>query len=145
MFGARRETSSDRCRSERAFSDAGVDDARLITIDRDRRSEQPCIRDLRMTVLDVLEYLASGMSAEEILHDFPDLTLEDIRACLALAAEFPGSSHVRDVGLQTASNSKVWAFAGANGFAIVSKDSDFQQRAMPRGAPPRVVWIRIGN
>ena len=54
----------------------------LITIEPDQRSGQPCVRGLRMTVQDVLEYLASGMSAAEILADFPDLTAEDIRACL---------------------------------------------------------------
>src|SRR5258708_6817493 len=59
----------------------------LITIEPDKRSGQPCIRGLRMTVQDVLEYLASGMSQEEILADFPDLTAEDIRACLAFAAD----------------------------------------------------------
>jgi uncharacterized protein (DUF433 family) len=59
----------------------------LITIDADKRSGQPCIRGLRITVRDVLEYLASGMSAEEILSDFPDLTAEEIRACLAFAAD----------------------------------------------------------
>ncbi|HYT87383.1 MAG TPA: DUF433 domain-containing protein [Gemmataceae bacterium] len=59
----------------------------LITIEPDKRSGQPCIRGLRMTVQDVLEYLASGMSVEEILADFPDLTAEDIRACLAFAAD----------------------------------------------------------
>lgn len=59
----------------------------LITIDPAKRSGQPCVRDLRMTVQDVLEYLASGMSNEEILDDFPDLTAEDIRACLAFAAD----------------------------------------------------------
>ncbi len=59
----------------------------LITIEPDKRSGQPCIRGLRMTVQDVLEYLASGMSTEEILADFPDLTAEDIRACLAFAAD----------------------------------------------------------
>jgi uncharacterized protein (DUF433 family) len=51
------------------------------------RSGKPCIRDTRITVSDVLEYLAGGMSEGEILHDFPSLTLEDIRACLAFAAE----------------------------------------------------------
>ncbi len=60
---------------------------KLITIEPDKRSGQPCIRGLRMTVQDVLEYLAGGMSAEEILADFPDLTAEDIRACLAFAAD----------------------------------------------------------
>ncbi len=57
-----------------------------ITIESDKRSGQPCIRGLRMTVQDVLEYLASGMSPAEILADFPDLTAEDIRARLLFAA-----------------------------------------------------------
>ncbi|HVS08411.1 MAG TPA: DUF433 domain-containing protein, partial [Planctomycetota bacterium] len=48
---------------------------------------KPCIRGLRITVYDVLEYLASGMTQAEILRDFPDLTAEDIRACLAFAAD----------------------------------------------------------
>ena len=58
-----------------------------ISIDPNKRSGQPCIRDLRMTVQDVLEYLASGMTTDEILADFPDLSVEDIRACLAFAAD----------------------------------------------------------
>jgi uncharacterized protein (DUF433 family) len=60
---------------------------KFITIEPDKRSGQPCIRGLRLTVQDVLEYLASGMSVAEILADFPDLTAEDIRACLAFAAD----------------------------------------------------------
>jgi uncharacterized protein (DUF433 family) len=64
-----------------------MDYRQLITIEPDKRSGQPCIRGLRMTVQDVLEYLASGMTPEEILADFPDLTAEDIRACLAFAAD----------------------------------------------------------
>ncbi|MCH8310937.1 MAG: DUF433 domain-containing protein [Chloroflexi bacterium] len=59
----------------------------LITIEPGKRGGKPCIRGLRITVYDVLEYLASGMSEDEILKDFPDLTREDIRACLALAAD----------------------------------------------------------
>jgi uncharacterized protein (DUF433 family) len=58
-----------------------------ITIEPGKRSGKPCIRGLRITVSDVLEYLASGMTEEEILSEFPDLELEDIRACLAFAAE----------------------------------------------------------
>jgi uncharacterized protein (DUF433 family) len=58
-----------------------------ITIEPGKRSGQPCIRGLRITVRDVLEYLASGMTHEEILDDFPDLTETDIRACLAFAAD----------------------------------------------------------
>ena len=58
-----------------------------ITIEPGKRSGKPCIRGLRITVSDVLEYLASGMTEEEILREFPDLELEDIRACLTFAAE----------------------------------------------------------
>jgi uncharacterized protein (DUF433 family) len=64
-----------------------MDYKHLITIEPDKRSGQPCIRGLRMTVQDVLEYLAGGMTEAEILADFPDLTAEDIRACLAYAAD----------------------------------------------------------
>lgn len=59
----------------------------LIALEPGKRGGKPCIRGLRITVTDVLEYLASGMSAEEILSDFPDLTAEDVRACLAFAAD----------------------------------------------------------
>lgn len=64
-----------------------MDYTKIITIEPDKRSGKPCIRGLRMTVTDVLEYLAGGMSPEEIVAEFPDLTLEDIRACLAFAAD----------------------------------------------------------
>ena len=59
----------------------------IITIEPGKRSGKPCIRGLRMTVQDVLEYLAGGMTEDEILDDFPDLTHEDILACLAYAAD----------------------------------------------------------
>ena len=58
-----------------------------ITIEPGKRTGKPCIRGMRITVYDVLEYLASGMSEEEILDDFPDLEREDIRACLTFAAD----------------------------------------------------------
>jgi uncharacterized protein (DUF433 family) len=58
-----------------------------ITIDPAKRSGKPCIRNLRITVYDVLDYLASGMSQDEIVKDFPELTKEDIQACLAFAAD----------------------------------------------------------
>ena len=58
-----------------------------ITIEPGKRGGKPCIRGLRITVYDVLEYLAGGMSEQEIVRDFPDLTTEDIRACLAFAAD----------------------------------------------------------
>ena len=69
----------------------GMDDWRSrITIEPDKRGGKPCIRGLRMTVYDILEYLASGMSEDEILADFPKLEREDIRAALAFAAEREG-------------------------------------------------------
>jgi uncharacterized protein (DUF433 family) len=58
-----------------------------ITLQPGRRSGKPCIRDLRITVYDVLGYLAAGMTEAEILQDFPDLTREDLLACYAFAAE----------------------------------------------------------
>ncbi len=64
-----------------------MDYNKIITIEPDKRSGKPCIRGTRMTVTDVLEYLAGGMTEAEILEDFPDLTAEDIRACLAFAAD----------------------------------------------------------
>ena len=59
----------------------------IITIEPNKRGGKPCIRGMRMTVYDVLEYLASGMTEQEILDDFPYLTREDITACLAFAAD----------------------------------------------------------
>lgn len=58
-----------------------------ITVEPGKRSGQPCIRGMRITVQDVLEYLAGGMTAEEVLADFPELTVEDVQACLAFAAD----------------------------------------------------------
>ena len=62
------------------------DYSNIITVEPGKRGGQPCIRGLRLTVYDVLEYLESGMSEDEILADFPDLRPDDIRACLAFAA-----------------------------------------------------------
>lgn len=61
--------------------------SQIITMAPGKRSGKPCIRGLRMTVADVLGYLAAGMTHDEILRDFPYLTEEDIRACLAFAAD----------------------------------------------------------
>jgi len=59
----------------------------IITIEPGKRGGKPCIRGMRITVYDVLSYLAAGMSQEEILKDFPYLTAEDIQACLSYAAD----------------------------------------------------------
>jgi uncharacterized protein (DUF433 family) len=64
-----------------------VDYRAIVTIEPGKRGGKPCIRGLRITVYDVLEYLAAGMSEAEILADFPDLTSDDVRACLAFAAD----------------------------------------------------------
>jgi uncharacterized protein (DUF433 family) len=66
---------------------SAVDYSKIITLEADKRGGKPCIRGMRITVYDVLEYLASGMTEAEILGDFPELTREDIRACLAFAAD----------------------------------------------------------
>ena len=58
----------------------------LITAQPDKLGGKPCVRGMRISVADVLEYLASGMSMDEVLSDFPDLTREDVLACLAYAA-----------------------------------------------------------
>lgn len=70
-----------------------VDYSKIITFEPGKRSGQPCIRGLRMTVYDILEYLASGMSHQEILKDFPYLKEEDLRACLAFAADHGRKVH----------------------------------------------------
>ena len=64
-----------------------VDYTKYITIEPGKRSGQPCIRGMRITVYDVLSYLAAGDSTEEILENFPMLTGDDILACLAYAAD----------------------------------------------------------
>lgn len=62
-----------------------------------------------------------------------------------VADVFPDSLHVRDAGLAAASDDEVWAFALVHGYAIISKDSDFLQRSILRGPPPKAIWIRCGN
>jgi uncharacterized protein (DUF433 family) len=63
-----------------------IDYHKIITLESGKRSGKPCIRGLRITVYDVLSWLAEGMSYQEILDDFPELTAEDITACLSFAA-----------------------------------------------------------
>jgi uncharacterized protein (DUF433 family) len=64
-----------------------MDYSKIITIESGKRSGKPSIRGMRITVQDVLEYLAGGMTEDDILRDFPELTREDIKACLAFAAD----------------------------------------------------------
>lgn len=63
----------------------------------------------------------------------------------AVAAQYPGSVHVREFDLQAAEDETIWQFAKERGYVIVSKDSDFRHRAFVRGQPPKVGWVRLGN
>ncbi|MCY4614647.1 MAG: DUF5615 family PIN-like protein [Nitrospira sp.] len=62
-----------------------------------------------------------------------------------LATTFPGSTHVRDVGLAQADDDAVWSYAKNNGLVIVTKDADFRQMSFVSGFPPKVIWIQSGN
>ena len=62
-----------------------------------------------------------------------------------LAELYPGSVHVRQLNLQAADDEAIWRHAADGGFAIVTKDDDFRQRGFVRGAPPKVIWVRLGN
>lgn len=97
MHGPERAQQGDRAPAEsrgvrlpdpeQATNVVPVDYRSVITVDPAKRGGKPCIRGFRITVYDVLEYLAGGMSEDEILGDFPDLVRDDIRACLAFAAD----------------------------------------------------------
>ncbi len=62
-----------------------------------------------------------------------------------LAAEFPESQHVAEVGLDSATDREIWTYAGQHGLVIVSKDSDFRQLAFLNGPPPKAIWLQLGN
>ena len=62
-----------------------------------------------------------------------------------LAEVYPGSLHVKHCGLSKANDSEVWEYAKSHGLTIVSKDSDFQERSVLWGSPPKVIWLRIPN
>jgi predicted nuclease of predicted toxin-antitoxin system len=63
----------------------------------------------------------------------------------SVASLYAGSLHVRDCGLLGGSDEEVWQYARQNGFAIVSKDSDFRHKSNLFGGPPKVIWLQIGN
>ncbi|MEO6125835.1 MAG: DUF5615 family PIN-like protein [Ilumatobacteraceae bacterium] len=62
-----------------------------------------------------------------------------------LASAFPETAHVAEIGLDQATDEEIWAHAGAEGFVVVSKDSDFRQLGFLHGPPPKVVWLQVGN
>lgn len=63
----------------------------------------------------------------------------------ALEPEYPGSAHVRTLGLQGATDRAIWELARQGVYAIVSKDNDFRQLSFLHGAPPKVIWLSVGN
>jgi predicted nuclease of predicted toxin-antitoxin system len=67
------------------------------------------------------------------------------RLTYLLTNEYPGSEHVRDAGLVGATDRQIWEYACAHGLAIVSKDTDFRERSFVEGAPPKVIWLDVGN
>ena len=157
------------------FDENIMDYGDIITIEPGKRSGKPCIRGMRITVYDILEYLAGGMTEAEVLEDFSELTSQDIKACLAFAADrekklfvaswvrllldenlsdgivrriidlYPDSAHVKILTLTNTDDSIIWEYAHANNFVIVSKDSDFHQRSLLYGHPPKFIYLRIGN
>jgi predicted nuclease of predicted toxin-antitoxin system len=62
-----------------------------------------------------------------------------------LADLYPNSAHIRELGMRDATDTEIWEYAKANGFGIVSKDSDFQARSLLYGHPPKFIWLRVGN
>jgi predicted nuclease of predicted toxin-antitoxin system len=72
---------------------------------------------------------------ENLSHKLPGL----------VADAFPNSRHVRELGLKGRTDEDIWDFAKANGFVVISKDKDFYQRALLHGAPPKFVWLGLGN
>lgn len=67
------------------------------------------------------------------------------RLVAALAEIYPESTHVREVGLLGADDLSVWNLAAKHGFLLVSKDTDFYERSLVFGAPPKIIWLRTGN
>ena len=62
-----------------------------------------------------------------------------------LRTHYPGSLHVRDIGLSAGSDAQIWEHAKAEGYVIVSKDTDFRERSFVEGFPPKIVWLDLGN
>ena len=67
------------------------------------------------------------------------------RLVALLSVEYPGSRHVAELDLDTATDRAIWDYAGEHEFMIVSKDSDFRQLAFLLGPPPKAIWVRAGN
>jgi predicted nuclease of predicted toxin-antitoxin system len=142
-----------------------VDYKNIITIEPGKRNGKPCIRGMRITVSDILGWMASGMTINEILNDFDELREEDIYAALSYAADrenkiyqnishrileklpeqFNNSTSAKKEGLLNATDLTIWEFAKRNDLIIVTQDSDFNDLSALFGFPPKIIWIRSGN
>src|SRR5712671_4674827 len=128
-----------------------------ISIDPEIRFGKPCVRGTRITVGEVLGYLAAGGGESELLIDFPQLTHEDLLACFGFAAErerrllqplaelFPGSEHIRNLTNTGTSDRLLWDLARTGRFILTTRDEDFVGMSVLRGAPPKVVWLNVGK
>ena len=143
-----------------------------ITVEAGKMGGKPCIRGLRFTVYDLASYLASGMTEDEILRDFPYLEKEDFQAVYEffasiperiavleafvdenlpprlvhdLADLFPDSTHVSSVELGSTPDAIIWEYAKTHGFALLTKDKDFASLGLACGAPPQVILLQTGN
>jgi len=67
------------------------------------------------------------------------------RLVAALADIYPDSKHVREIGLLGADDLRIWSYAAEHGFLLASKDTDFYERSLVFGAPPKIIWLRTGN
>ena len=104
-----------------------------------KRSGKPSIRGTRLTVT-MCSQAGHAASVKLLFDQNVSPGLPRLPADL-----YPGSTHVREVGLRDASDAEIWRFAGSNGFAIVSNDTDFQQQSLLLGQPPKFIWLRVGN
>ena len=145
-----------------------------ITIEPGKRSGQPCIRGLRITVYDVLAQFAAGATEQDVLQGFPELQHEDpglFRPCrragasqrqgrglkllldenlsrrlvLLLQSYHPETTHVCFAGLERATDAEIRVFAADLGYVIATRDSDFNDLAVLRGAPPQISRLRIAK
>jgi len=67
------------------------------------------------------------------------------RLARTLALEYPGSTHVRDIGMRGTDDRQIWDYAREQVFLIVSKDTDFRERSFLEGSPPKIIWLDVGN
>ncbi|MCF6172000.1 MAG: DUF5615 family PIN-like protein [Bacteroidales bacterium] len=106
-----------------------------IEINTEKRFGKPIIKGTRISVYDVLSWLSNGMTREEIIHDYPELSEKQINDL------FPDSKQVREFGRENSTDFEIFEHAKRNDFAIVTFDSDFCDLHILKGFPPKTIWI----